>query len=222
MKAKSQQNKAVRVSIMAARTLRDIIKQAHNGDIAHLLNFDECVRLLSHGIPSGVINDAAAKEYARRVAYFVDGADNVKGYAFMSGRQPGSVKRRIRERNKALAFIAPKAERSEDEKAQALRKRNAAEQALSREKARIKKEIHAKNPRSKIDPDILKEKALAAIKVKREADSDKVRQEKARHRLLANLENIANDAKAGKFGDADARGFVERVAALRAIVNDLA
>jgi len=120
---------------------------------AHGKTYAVCAYDLRFDFPSGVVNTGMFNEYRRRVNDFAakvatarmldyDGEDKAEA----TQRHIAAINKGVDRDNKKAAWVSPKAERDESEKAEAARKAEATRKATEREVAKLVKQLAKRTP----------------------------------------------------------------------------
>ena len=206
-KGKLVASKVFKCPIMPQKVLLAIVEAGIAADVAFNDQYASLTEQLRQGLPSSIRDDAAFKEYQRRINFYA------AKLADSRGSKPESVLRAIQRYNAMADWISPKRERSEDEVAEAARKKEANRKALER----AEKAIKAQQP--KISEELLKEKAKELVAEKREAETEAGKQAAARSKVATGMATLADKIKSGDLGNGNPQPVLERLAAFVASLD---
>jgi hypothetical protein len=149
---------------------------------AHGKTYAVCAAELRAGIASGLTSTEAFNEYRRRANDFAAkvAAARMRDYegddkAEATARHVAAINKGIDRDNKKAAYVAPKAEREEGEKAEAARKAEATRKATEREVAKLVKDLHKRTPDA--DEKDIKQQAKAIVQAQTKEARDEAKEQ---------------------------------------------
>lgn len=213
---------------MPAETLRGIIAEAVKADAAlglaqskHGKTYAALAAKLRGDIPTALKDSAVFSEYRRRVNEFAtqvaharmesyEGDDKAEAEA----RHVAAINKGVDRDNKKAAWVPPKAEKDESEKAEAARKAEANRKARERAVAKVMGQLRKQG--NKADPKTLKKEAESLVKEQTAEQREEAREQ---GKFAANeakyLEQLAAfNARMPEVFQADVREYQLQLAAV--------